>query len=98
MTAWLAVKQPLQLSSVCLASTPYALQVFSGLKGTQLWQTDLTGHWKQVSNPAISANTDDSGHVVTIAGTLDRYLCSCTSHLSCKVANDVCVTAISKTA
>ena len=68
------------------------MQVFSGLKGTQLWQTDLTGHWKQVSRPAIFADTDGSGHKITIAGSLDRYsvqlhptyvLCICWACVSC---------------
>lgn len=57
------------------------MQVFSGLKGTQLWQTDLTGHWKQVCSPAISAHTDGSGHKITIAGSLDRY--SVQLHMFC---------------
>ena len=57
-----------------LISLLILMQVFSALKGTQLWQTDLTGHWKQVSNPTLSANSEGNGHVLTIAGSLDRYV------------------------
>ena len=51
---------------------PMLQQVFSGLKGSLLWQADSKSLWEQASSTVVIESNADDAHAVAVAGLTDR--------------------------